>query len=165
MSIEKQQLNSAELEYVHVGEEQKKRTMRIMTLRANLKDVVTELWKQTEFEEGFRVPCAERMDWLKRILADSLVNVVSENGGRTMKVMKCPACKEASTFTCYWADSRMSMAPIFVTSDGKVSVDMDAGRQQGSVDLSRHDIDKCQCEKCHEQVPIDWIAVVEVATL
>jgi hypothetical protein len=163
MSIEKQKLNSAEREYIRVGEEQKERTRRIVTLRVDLKDVVTELWKQTEVEEGCWVPCLERMDWLKRILADSLANVVSENEGRIMKVMKCPACKEASTFTCYWADSRMSMAPIFVTSDGKAGVDMEAGRQQGSVDLSRHDIDKCQCEKCNEQVPIDWIEVVEVA--
>jgi hypothetical protein len=59
----------------------------------------------------------------------------------------------------------MSESPVVITSDARADVDMAAGRHEGWVQLSRQDIDQCQCEKCHEQVPIGWIEVVEVDSL
>ena len=84
MSERNRKLNSADLEYVRAGEEQKERTRRIVMMRADLYCFLSELWKQTEVEEGCWVPRLERMEWIEKNLADTLAKVVSENGGEAL---------------------------------------------------------------------------------
>lgn len=76
-----------------------------------------------------------------------------------MKEMKCPHCKELSTFTHEWSGIAAFSAPVVVDGAADVMVDYDSTADEG-VDAVDSDGDNCHCDKCGECLSIDDIEVV-----
>lgn len=71
--------------------------------------------------------------------------------------MKCPACKEISTFTATYHVDELYTAPIKV-ENGEAEINFDAENQINS-DM---DTETIQCDKCNEEVSMQDIEIIEV---
>ena len=72
--------------------------------------------------------------------------------------MKCPACKEITTFkSTYRMDSQYT-APLIVDDDHGVVIDYD----NETMNNGDQDIELVECDKCNADVAMDEIEIVEV---
>jgi len=75
--------------------------------------------------------------------------------------MKCPECKEVSTFTAEYSRDVEYTAPICIDDDENgACVDIDYDSEE--IDRGDQSMATITCDKCYEEVCQDEIEIVEV---
>ena len=73
--------------------------------------------------------------------------------------MKCPACRQVSTFT-HWFEEALMLTADLKIKDGKVVVDYATTEQKFSTEPDENP-EKCECDGCRKEVRIADIEIVD----
>jgi hypothetical protein len=80
------------------------------------------------------------------------------------KVMRCPACKEISTFTHFYQAIGEYSAPVEIL-DGEVGIDYGGTEEESPLVPTNDGDQRCTCDTCETVVILGHIEIVDCETV